>query len=412
MLFIYHLSLRFYSILIHIAAALGKTKAKQWVAGRKNIFVHMEEKMQHDQRQSIWFHFASLGEFEQGRPLLEKLYAEKKAYKIIITFFSPSGFEIRKNFSQADFIFYLPMDSKKNARKLLQLFNPALAIFTKYEFWYHYFDELKKAGTPLYMISSIFRKEQIFFTFYGGLYRDILKKVSHFFVQDKNSEILLQSLGLENVSISGDTRFDRVFENKETAKSISYIEKSKDNRKVIVAGSTWSPDEEILLRFISEEKKHYKLILAPHEISIEKINNLKRKFESQVDVILFSQINEDKHFDVLIIDNIGMLSSLYQYADIAYVGGGFGAGIHNILEAIVFGPPVIFGPNYEKFREAHELIKKGTAFSISDFESFYHLIRNLEDEKKLASCKEINLNYIEEHRGATQKILKHLSIIS
>lgn len=403
MLLLYNLALRFYFFLIMIAAFFNK-KAKLWLDGRKKIEYQQFTK-------SAWFHFASLGEFEQGLPVLTSYKASNPDLKIVITFFSPSGFEIRKNTPLADAVYYLPLDTKRNARKLIAAINPVVAVFTKYEYWYHFFNELHKRNVPLYIISGIFRENQVFFQWYGGLHRRMLKFVTRFFVQDEDSKLLLQKININNVSVSGDTRFDRVWANAEHPKSFPVIEEFAKGHKVFVAGSTW-PEDEVLLVKLVPEYPHWKFIFAPHEISEEKINKLVEllPLDSSIRYSQISNLKSDiSNYSVLIIDNIGMLSSLYQYGDIAYIGGGFGAGIHNTLEAAAFGLPVIFGPKYDKFKEARDLVELRLGFSISNENELKKIAVYLTgDELRYQPISQKIKAYIREHIGATEMIMGYL----
>ena len=398
MLLLYILGIETYSLLIWIFSFFNQ-KASLFIAGRKQIFRNIAAKVNPND-QNIWFHFASLGEFEQGRPVFEKIKALKPEKKIIITFFSPSGYEIRKNYALADAIFYLPIDTRRNAQKFIDLIKPEMAIFTKYEFWYFYFAELQKNNIPLYLISGIFRLNQVFFKSYGRFYRNILKSVTHFFVQNKESEKLLKSIGLNTISISGDTRFDRVYENAIQPKQIPIIEDFCKGTKTIICGSTW-PEDEKLIAELASKQQDWKFIIAPHEVDENHIQNIEKLFTNST---RFSKLNIDnpQETKILIIDNIGMLSSLYQYGKLAYIGGGFGAGIHNTLEAAAFGLPVIFGPKYEKFQEAKDLIKIDAAKSISTQNelaaAFEYFVTN---EKSSAAAQ----NYVLENKGATALIL-------
>lgn len=403
MVFIYDIGIYLYIFFIRIAS-LKNQKAAAWISGRKDIFKIIEDRIDKNQRY-VWFHFASLGEFEQGRPLLERLKTENPETSILITFFSPSGYEIRKNYPLADHVFYLPADIKSNAQKFIRLINPSIAIFTKYEYWYHYFEELHRNKIPLYIISGIYRKEQPFFKWYGGLYRQMLKWVSHIFVQNESSRQLLEGIGIKNVTVSGDTRFDRVAENVGYVKKIPMIKAFCGDKNIFIAGSTWPEDEKILYHLL---KKHpsWKFIIAPHEVNTERINDVKDLF---TDHITYSaaenQPSELSKRQTLIIDNIGILSSVYQYGKVAYIGGGFGKGIHNTQEALAYGLPVIFGPKYRKFKEAVELIALKGAKSISNTEeleeAFLYFISH-------PQSGEIARNYIQEHTGATRKIIEHI----
>ncbi|MCZ4225589.1 3-deoxy-D-manno-octulosonic acid transferase [Pedobacter rhodius] len=410
MLLLYTTGIKIYSSIIWIFSFFNQ-KAALFISGRKQIFKQIAEKV-NPNNENIWFHFASLGEFEQGRPVIEKLKELRPKKKIIITFFSPSGYEIRKNYALADGVFYLPIDSRKNAKRFIEIVKPELTIFTKYEFWYYYFKELDRNKIPLFVISGIFRKEQVFFKSYGGFYRNILKCVTHFFVQNPESRSLLQSIGLNNVTISGDTRFDRVFENAESPKRLPEIELFCGDSPILICGSTW-PDDEKLLAELPVKYPDWKFIIAPHEVHESHIQSIENRFS--VNSLRFSiwstQLKAsgseilNLKSKILIIDNIGMLSSLYQYGKIAYIGGGFGAGIHNTLEAAAFGLAVIFGPKFNKFQEAKDLIEIGAAKSISNATELINAFEYFKDnEQSSAAAKK----YVEDKKGATDVILKDI----
>ncbi len=399
---LYSFSIFVYSLLIKIASYFSK-KAKLRNDGVKLTFEILKN---FNSKKTIWFHCASLGEFEQGRPLIEKIKSENPEYQIAISFFSPSGYEVRKNYEFADVVFYLPSDTQKNAQKLIKLLNPELVIFVKYEFWYWILKELKKQNIPTYLVSGIFRNKQIFFKAYGGFYRKILLNFKHLFIQNEESKLLLESINIKNTTVAGDTRFDRVLEISKNKKSFPIIESFTKNKLVFIAGSSWKKDEEIIFNFINNyEKENMKFIIAPHEIKKENIERIKSLTNKKT--ILFSEAKIDnvKEATVLIIDNIGMLSSLYSYADIAYIGGGFGAGIHNTLEAAVYGIPLIFGKIYHKFNEAKELIKRNAAFSINNEIEFNSIVNNLVSEKSFRKqVGEKAADYIQENIGASNKI--------
>jgi 3-deoxy-D-manno-octulosonic-acid transferase len=400
MLLLYNTGVRLYFITIYVASFFNK-KAKLWISGRKNQpLIRFSE--------SIWFHFASLGEFEQGRPVLERFRVLYPGNKIVITFFSPSGYEIRKYTPLADAVYYLPLDTARNARDFIDTIQPAMAVFTKYEYWYHFFNEMHHRDLPLYIISGIFRPKQVFFKWYGGLHRKMLSFVSWFFVQDDRSKILLQQLNINNVTISGDTRFDRVWANAQQPKAIPAVDEFKNGHKIFIAGSTWPPDEKLIATLVSQYPD-WKFIIAPHEISEEKIARL-ISILPENSTMRYSQIsNLTSHISCLIIDNIGMLSSLYQYADIAYIGGGFGAGIHNTLEAAAFGLPVIFGPEYSKFKEANDLLALQAGFSIADEAGLKTVTNNLVNNQTFyCSASEKAKAYVKAHTGATDTIIEHI----
>jgi 3-deoxy-D-manno-octulosonic-acid transferase len=403
MLLLYKLGIRLYYLIIYLLSFFIP-KAKLWINGRKNnSFVNCVD--------SIWFHFASLGEFEQGRPVLEQLRNLYPENKIIITFFSPSGYEIRKNTPLADAVYYLPLDTAKNARKFIGAINPKIAVFTKYEYWYFFFSEMYHRDIPIYIISGIFRPEQIFFKWYGSLNRRILSFVKFFFVQGEQSKLLLNQIGINNVSVSGDTRFDRVWFNAQHPKLLPVIEEFKNGQKLFIAGSTWPPDEKLVAPLINKYPE-WKFIFAPHEISEEKIKTLSEILPAE-STVRFSQIlNPASHIStkqILIIDNIGMLSSLYHYGDIAYIGGGFGVSIHNTLEAAAFGLPVIFGPNYSKFKEAHDLIALKAGFSIVNYAELNEITARLVNDEQFYNdtCK-ASADYVANHTGATKTIVDYI----
>ena len=391
---LYNISIQLYVIAIRFAA-LFNTKAKLWIKGRKAIFQKIEEVTKGEQN-IVWFHCASLGEFEQGKPIIEGYKQKYPSHKILLTFFSPSGFEIRKNYEGVDWVFYLPADTKSNAKKFISIIKPIKVVFIKYEFWFNYMAELKKQNISFYSVSAIFRKEQFFFKY--NWFAKQLQHVTHFFVQDKTSADLLKSIGLTNHTISGDSRFDSVLSTTQNPKSFPLIKQFCKTKPTIICGSTWLKDETLLSQFIKENPQ-YNYIIAPHEM--HHISHLQK----QTGAHLFSISNTENinSNNVLIIDNIGILSSIYQYANIAYIGGGFGSGIHNILEAITFGLPVIFGPNYQKFNEATELIALGGAKSINNYNELTLAIDSFANfDQKIAT------NYIKNSSGATETILESL----
>ena len=410
MRFLYTLSIYSYLFAIRIAS-LFNPKAKLWLKGRKSIFEDLRNKIQDSRLKTkdsklIWFHCASLGEFEQGRPLMEKLKTQNSKLKILLTFFSPSGYEVRKNYSGADWIFYLPIDTPKNAERFIETIKPSSVFFIKYEFWFNYLNELKNQNIPTYLISGIFRKEQHFFKSYGAWFRKQLNAFTHFYVQDESSEKLLHSINCKNTTLSGDTRFDRVFEISKNVKSIPLIETFKQGKNIFIAGSTWLEDEKMVSSLKLENSK---LIIAPHEIDEAHIQSIIQQFNN-LKTIRFSHANSEnvKDAEVLIIDNIGMLSSVYQYGAIAFIGGGFGKGIHNILEAATFGLPVIFGPNYQKFTEAKELITSGGAFCINNEKEFQKTLSLLNDKSVLQTASYVASSYVKNKTGATEKILNSI----
>lgn len=403
---VYKTGILFYTLGVKIAS-LFNPKARQFVKGRKNWRKKLAEKIETNARY-IWVHCASLGEFEQGRPLIEEIRKQFPEYRILLTFFSPSGYEIRKNYELADVVMYLPVDTRRNAKKFLQLVQPEKAFFIKYEYWYFYIDELKKRNIPLFIVSAIFRENQHFFknSLWGKWYRQMLLKTDHFFVQNEKSAQLLQTIGLNNFTVSGDTRFDRVATIANGAKEIPIVEKFKNSQPLLIAGSTWKPDEELLAGFINS-RPNLKVVFAPHEVTPANMNRLEQLLKTSHIRLSKARENEIDRYQVLIIDSIGLLSSLYRYGNVAYIGGGFGVGIHNILEAATFGLPVIFGPNYEKFKEAVDLKNLGGAFPIQNTEQLESKLNDfLTDNSKLAEASKVCKNYIEKNVGSTNLILK------
>ena len=409
--FLYNIFLLLYSIGIRIAS-IWNPKAKKWVNGRKNIFATINPKLQTQHKKFIWMHCASLGEFEQGRPLLEELKIKNSELRIVLTFFSPSGYEVMKDYKGADHIFYLPMDSPTNAKKFLDAINPSLVLWVKYEYWFYYLQELKQRNIPVILVSGIFRGNQPFFKWYGAIWKKMLESFTHFFVQNEESKQLLSILNFtENVSINGDTRFDRVLEIVNTFEPIPFIAEFCGSSTVIVAGSTWEEDEIELLHFVKQHPQ-IKFIIAPHEIDEENLKDVKQEFKNSIFYSELEQIqnSKPKTENVLIIDNIGMLSRLYKYATIAYVGGGFDDdGVHNVLEAAVYGKPVVFGPVYEKFDEATGLISEEGGISINgplSLEAVLNKLLNDETERKRRG--EAAKNYVQANAGASKKIIQFI----
>jgi 3-deoxy-D-manno-octulosonic-acid transferase len=402
-----------YSTLVFVAAfilrivGLFSKKIKLFVDGRKETFSKTDALKNEN---VIWFHAASLGEFEQARPIIEELKKDYKQYKILVTFFSPSGYEIRKDYNLADVICYLPLDSKSNAKKFIEIVNPSIVIFIKYEFWPNLLNELKRKEIPTILVSGILREKQLFFKGYGGFMRKSLQAFHHFFVQDENSKTLLNSINFENVTVAGDTRFDRVSKILEQDNSLDFINEFKNNKYTIVAGSTWQEGEELLVNYINNKAtKDEKFIIAPHNIKQEAIVELQKSINKKT--ILFSD-KEGKNlseYDVFIIDTIGILTKIYAAADVAYVGGGLKTGLHNILEPATFGIPVVIGDKYDKFKEAVDLVKIGGCISIRNQEEFTSNFINLkEDEgfRKLTGV--INKRYIKDNLGATDLVMNYL----
>lgn len=398
---LYNIFIHLYIIILYLISPFNK-KVRTMLKGEKECFEKLKSIRKEDK--VAWFHCASLGEFEQGRPLLEEVKKQYPQHKILLSFYSPSGYEVRKNYPLADYIVYLPNDTKKNAKKFVSLVNPDLIFFIKYEFWYNYISALK--GRRLFQVSLILRENQYFFTWYGKWFRKQLGTFEHFFVQNSQTADLLNKIGYKNVTISGDTRFDRVMTIANNAKSFPDIENfCKGDKKIILAGSSWLADEKIIEQAI--KNLDIKLIIAPHIVGDTHIKEIQELFPN---AILYSELTENKkESNVLIINCIGILSNLYQYCDIAYIGGGFGVGIHNTLEAATFGKPICFGTNYHKFQEAVDLINLKAAYSISNEEElrqvFNKLLNNEEIYKQSAKASK---NYVEEKIGACKKIIEHL----
>lgn len=404
----YNIFLLFFRAGIRIAS-LWNNKANQWLAGRKNIFEILNSELSTNKSKLIWIHCSSLGEFEQGRPVIESFKTNFPNSKLLITFFSPSGYEIRKEYKVADWVFYLPMDSPLNAKKFFDIINPSLVVFVKYDFWYYYLTECKKRNIPLLMISAIFREEQPFFKWYGSFHRKMLSCFTYIFVQDENSETLLNSIDINNVLKTGDTRFDRVAGIAANFQSIEIIEKFCGNSKVLVAGSTWPEDEKIIKEALATNSD-IKLIIAPHEVNEKHLDEIKNLFP---DAVFFSQLmthdSQIVNKKIMIIDNIGMLSRLYHYATVAYVGGGFNKGIHNTLEAVVYGKPVIFGPKYRKFKEAVELVRTGSGISITNTADLSKQLETLLKSKDQYEMKCKNsFEFVQQRKGATKRIINYI----
>ena len=441
MRYLYNIAIWFYALGVRVAALFNRKVRLMW-QGEQEAYAKIEAGLVDGDR-VVWVHAASLGEFEQGRPLIEKIRRENPEYKILLTFFSPSGYEVRKNYGGVDVIAYLPLDTLGNARRFVGLVKPEKVVFVKYEFWLNYLRELRGRGVDTYIISAIFRKEQVFFKWYGGLFREGLKAFKKLFVQNEKSKELLKEIGVENVVVAGDTRFDRVADVVSMAKKLDVVEAFVGMRNeelgvrslpVLVVGSSWGPDEELLARYINERAGKMKMIIAPHEVSEERIKELTEKLSCKwvlytnaqctmhnaqlgetrdvrhetrdrlriTDKIFNSQLSTLNSYDCLVVNTIGVLSSVYQYGQVAYIGGGFGVGIHNTLEAAAWGMPVVFGPNYNKFQEAKELIECGAARSISNYEECAKALDEFFEMNEEAS-KAAGL-YVASHTGATKLI--------
>lgn len=408
MLFLYNIFVHLSEFILKIIA-LFSPKIKLFIDGRKDVFKILASAI-NPKDKTLWFHAASLGEYEQGLPVMEKIKLQFPNHKIILTFFSPSGYEVRKNNTVADVTVYLPIDTKVNAKEFLRLIHPELVFFIKYEFWPNYLNELNNLGIKTYLISGIFRENQAFFSWYGGFYRNALKTFDYFFVQNESSKKLLQNIGFNNVKISGDTRFDRVVSILERDNSLDFIEQFKDNTTTIVIGSSWPKDESFLVNFINQTNAVVKFIIAPHNIKSDQIQELKNSITKKT--ILFSEKESQnlKDFQVFIIDTIGILTKIYSYADIAYVGGGFGnPGVHNILEPATFGIPIVVGPNYSHFAEAIALVHQEGCISINTQTELNETLNNLISNEDIRHEKgHICETFVQMNIGATDVILRHI----
>ena len=420
----YNLSIYIYLLGVAIYSRFNEKVRKMW-RGEREAFRILREKVDPEAKY-VWFHAASLGEFEQGRPLMEQLRKEHPEYKILLTFFSPSGYEVRKNYQGADIITYLPLDTITNARRFLRTVRPVMAFFIKYEFWYNYLHILKHRHVPVYSVSSIFREDQIFFKWYGRQYGRVLHCFTHFFVQNEKSKELLDKIGIKAVTVVGDTRFDRVLQIKEAAKQLPIVEeflgvrneeaKSVESPKVFVAGSSWPPDEEIFIKYFNAHPE-WKLIIAPHVIGEDHLQQIEKLLEGRkvvryttAEKSLTSHPSSFTSSDVLIIDCFGLLSSIYHYGDVAYVGGGFGVGIHNLLEAAVWEVPVFFGPNNQKFQEAQGLKQSG-GFEISNYEDFARQMDCFAaNAEELKAQGQKAGHFVESLSGATAKVMASISL--
>ena len=410
MKFFYNITV-FLADLLLKAIALFDPKIKLFVEGRRETFVRLNEAIGREDR-VIWFHCASLGEFEQGRPIIEAAKTQFKDHKILLTFFSPSGYEVRKNYAFADLIVYLPLDKKSEAKKFVAMAHPSLAVFIKYEFWPNILNELKNEKIPVILVSGIFRQDQAFFKFYGGWMRSTLHSFSHFFVQNEGSKALLQEIDFKNVTVSGDTRFDRVFAISQQDNSLDFIEAFVGNQYTLVAGSTWPGDEELLVKYINDDPgTDERYIIAPHNINEKAIRELKDSIKKKT--VLYSEKEPTANARVFIVDTIGILNKIYSYGDVAYVGGGFGkSGIHNVLEPAAFGCPLIIGPNYQKFREAVDLVDNGACEVITDQYALKHCLDKLRSDETLRLKKgRTAKSYVQENTGATKIIMDYMKHI-
>ncbi|MBE0663007.1 MAG: 3-deoxy-D-manno-octulosonic acid transferase [Bacteroidales bacterium] len=406
---LYNFSIQFYLLAVHIAA-IFKPKARRWLRGRKQLYKTLSL-LKSNQQPLAWFHCASLGEFEQGRPVIEAFKKHQPEYKILLTFFSPSGFEVRQNYEHADFVCYLPADTPSKAKRFVTAANPSMVIFVKYEYWHNFMHEIIQRRTPLFVLSANFRPEQYFFQWYGKRFLKNLEQVTHYFVQNQQSANLLKKNGINQVTVAGDTRFDRVMKIVNEVVLIPVIEAFvAGHHEVIIAGSSWPVDEDLLARLFHKNPAKFKLIIAPHEIHEAHLQSVEKLFPGIA--IRYSQAEPADlvQKQVLIIDSIGMLSKLYRYGRYAYIGGGFGVGIHNVPEAAAYGIPVIFGPNYKRFQEAIDLIEIGGAFSINNFEQLQMVFNDFEKnsstwQKSASACRD----YVQQKAGATQKVMEFIA---
>lgn len=405
----YDILMYLYLLGVAIYSLFDEKVRKMW-RGEREAFSVLKSQVDSDAKY-VWFHAASLGEFEQGRPLMELLRQRHPEYKILLTFFSPSGYEVRKNYQGADIICYLPLDTRVNAIRFLRLVRPVMAFFIKYEFWYNYLHILRHRKVPVYSVSSIFRPDQVFFRWYGREYAHVLRCVTRFFVQNEESKRLLEDLGLKDVMVVGDTRFDRVLQIKEAAKQLPIAEAFSRGHKVFVAGSSWPPDEDVFIEYFNEHRD-WRLIIAPHVIGEDHLRQILSKLK--MSSVLYTQTTpeEASKADCLIINCFGLLSSIYQYGQVAYVGGGFGVGIHNVLEAAVWGMPVIFGPNNKNFQEAQGLLAAGGGFEIATDDNFAQLMDRLSsDSKFLEESSTVASTFVQGQVGATEKVLGEVGLL-
>ena len=405
---IYNLAMYLLELGVKLASLFSDKPAKM-VKGHRDAYDLLKSKIDRNARY-IWFHAASLGEFEQGRPLIERIRKEYPQYKILQTFFSPSGYEVRKNYDGADIVCYLPIDTPSNVKKFIDLVNPCMVFFVKYEFWQNYLNALSKKGVPVYSVSSIFRPGQIFFRWYGKSYQQVLKTFAHLFVQNEESKQLLAEIGVKNTTVVGDTRFDRVLDICAAAKQLPLVQKFKGDALTFVAGSSWGPDEDIFIKYFNAHPE-MKLIIAPHVVNDGHLKEIESKLQRSC--VRYTKATEEnvEQADCLIIDCYGLLSSIYRYGEISYIGGGFGVGIHNVLEAAVYGIPVIFGPNNKKFREAQHLLANKGGFEINGYEDFEQLMNKfLADEAYLKQSGQAAGDYVKGNAGAMDKIMKRVTL--
>jgi 3-deoxy-D-manno-octulosonic-acid transferase len=407
MRWLYNFGIFGYYLLVRIAS-IRNEKARKWVQGREGIFKRLRETITPGEP-ILWFHASSLGEFEQGRPVIEAIRCLKPEYKILLTFFSPSGYELRKNYKYADYIFYLPLDTKRNARRFIEIVRPEKVFFIKYEFWYHFLTQLKKEAIPTYIFSALFRPSQIFFKPWGRWYLNAITTYKHIFVQNRESFDILHKHGFDNVSISGDTRLDSVGQIADDAPRLDKLESFCRGQKAIIAGSTWKEDEDLFIPYLNKCPDGLKFVIAPHEVTSQSLERICGELKKSYAFYSTSTNEELSKADVLIVDGYGYLVSIYRYGLVAYIGGGFTSGIHSILEPAVFGLPVIFGPDYRKFQEAHDMLNLGAASCINDsVELELKIDKYLSDPHMLHCASVIARSYVNNNRGASKDIVNYL----
>jgi len=400
---IYNIGICFYSFALRIAS-LFNDKAKLFVRGRKHWRARYAQVFQQRKAACVWVHCASLGEFEQARPLIEALRAQESDLCIVVTFFSPSGYEVRKNYDLADAVFYLPLDTLSNAKDFIDIVQPDVALFVKYEFWYNYINHLHKLYIPILSVSSIFQDRHSFFKFYGGFQRKMLRNITYFFVQDQNSKALLSSIGIKNVDVVGDTRFDRAMQVAQSTVNYSEIEAFKGQKKLLVVGSSWLDDERLIAQLFSHIQDGYQLLIAPHEINTAHLSQIASLFKGYNTCRFTEGVVNNAH--ILILDTFGMLSVVYKYADVVWIGGGWNkTGIHNLVEAAVYAKPIFFGPNYSRYREANDLIQCGGVVSVSNAEEMFQVLSN---ENALYQMGNNAYEYVQAQMGATSKIVDYI----
>ena len=405
MRFFYTLTILFYGLAIQVASLFNR-KAAQWIHGRRDLFAGLQEFKRSAPSALIWFHCASLGEFEQGRTLMERIRTVYPGHRILLTFFSPSGYEIRKDYPLAGHVTYLPLDTPRNARRFVQMARPDMAFFIKYQYWYNFLSALHRENIPVYITAAIFRQKQIFFRWYGTWFRKQLGRINCLFVQNESSLELLYRYGITNAIVCGDTRFDRVNAVAEHPLPFPQVEQFASGYPLLMAGSTWPEDEEVLIRLMEAASGRLRFVIAPHEVHTERIQSLLKRIRQPAVTFSSLQGAEAVEAGILVIDTMGMLSHLYQYATVVYVGGGFGKGIHNILEAAAFSKPILFGPNHQRFREAHDLIRSGGAVSISSAEELISAVQKLTGDPGLYKrAADASGRYVKTHTGATDRII-------